>query len=108
MRFDIECEAGDLAANPESALSALVNLAKADGADPHEWLEKALRSVGVTSREIEVEKEPQYQVVVDAVGEIDKLYDRVMVMMREALVERIERAIKDADTSRYRELSKER
>jgi len=108
MRFDIECEAGDLAANPERALSALCDLARADGADPHEWLEKALKSAGVTQLAVQVSQDPPHQVVLDATLEVIELYDRVMVQMREALVARIGRAVRDADISRYVEMAQER
>jgi hypothetical protein len=104
MRIDFVGPAGSLAARPESALSALADIAVADGADREEWLVKALRSAGATEIEAEVDGEPRYQVVEDAVTEATALYRRVMLSMRREIEKKLAQAAKDADRERYRRL----
>lgn len=104
MRLTVQAPPGSLAESPEEALSALADIAEADGACRDEWLEKAITAGGATQRHVHVAKEPRYQVVKDAIDEAGALHARAMVSMKQAIRERLERAAREADTSRYTEL----
>lgn len=92
---------GAVADHPEQALSALADIAEADGATRDEWLEKAIKAGGATQRHVHVSREPRYQVVKDAVGEAADLHRRVMVSMRQAITERLNRAVREANVTEY-------
>ena len=105
LRIEVQGPPGALAREPERALTALVDVARADGADPYEWLEKALRFHGATSRDVPVHRDARYQVVDDAAARVVALYTRAMTQMREAIRERLEQAARSVDLAALRELA---
>ena len=107
MRLEILGIPGELAANPDQALDALAKAAEADGADREDWVEKALISVGATGRSVPVSREPAYRVAKDVTAQAHQLYLVAMTQAREAVRERLERAAREADTTRYAALLKE-
>jgi hypothetical protein len=64
-------------------------------------MEKALKAGGATQRHVHVTREPRYRVVRDAVHEAADLHRRVMVSMRQAITERLNRAVREADITEY-------
>ena len=104
MRIDLLGRPEAVAANPEEALSALADIAEADGADRDEWLEKAITSAGATSRAIEVVGDPRHQIVEDIAHEAVMLYLSAMFLARQKIKQRLEQAVRDADRERYRAL----
>lgn len=101
MRLRVQAPPGTLASQPDRALSALADIAEADGADRDEWLEKALRSAGATSRRVEVRRDPTLRIVADVTAHAVAAHQRVLASMKHAIRERLERAAREADTSRY-------
>ena len=101
MRIKVQAPLGAVADHPEAALEALADIAKADGADRDEWLEKAIKAGGASHRHVHVSREPLHRVVKDAVGEAAHLHKRVMVSMHQAIIERLDRAAREADIERY-------
>jgi hypothetical protein len=71
----IEADAGTVAALPGEALDALVALAEADGADPDEWLAKALAHAGATRGSLAVRGDPRYRIIEDATGQAGRVFD---------------------------------
>lgn len=88
---------GELARHPERALEGLTQLAAQDGADPAVWLEKALAAGGAKSRELPVDTAPRHAVVAPEIAQAVSDYRRVMRSMRMAILERLDRAVAEAD-----------
>lgn len=107
MRIEVLGEPGELAASPSKALEALAKVAEVDGADRDTWLEKAVVSAGATARSVPVSRRPAYQVVEDATEQAVGVYRTAMVLAREAIRERLDRAAREADLKRYRALLRE-
>ena len=107
MELRVKGPQGAVADHPEEALSALADIAEADGACRDEWLEKAIKVGGATQRHVHVTREPRYRVIKDAVGEAADLHSRVMVSMQQAIIERLNRAAREADIERYLALTPE-
>jgi hypothetical protein len=103
VRFDVDCVPGELAGHPEEVLQALIELAVQDGADPQEWLEKAMKAAGATTADVHVPEEPAYQVVVDARDELQQVYRRIRLPMLQAIKAVLEQAAREADLDHLRE-----
>lgn len=103
MRVEVIGTAGELAAHPEEALSALAKIAEADGASS-DWLEKAVAHAGATARTVSVRRDPAFQVVDDVVERSTKVYEAAMKLCREAVRERLEQAVREADLGAYQKL----
>lgn len=80
----IEADPGLVASSPEAAFDALVAMAEADGADPEEWLGKALAHAGATRASVVVRGDPRFQVIEDATHRADHVF---RVAMKGALRE---------------------
>lgn len=74
----IEADPGVLAECPEAALDALVLLAEADGADPEEWLAKALAHAGASRASLVVRGDPRYRVIEDATVRAAEVFETSM------------------------------
>lgn len=107
MKVEVHALIGEVADNPEQALSALADIAEADGACRDDWLAKASTSLVKVETDTGYHKKPVYQPVADAVKAAGDLHDRVMVSLRSAIRERLEQAAREADTSQYTELIEE-
>lgn len=100
--LDIEFNIGELAGRPAEALRALAHAAEVDGADLDDWLEKAIKSVGGTKLSVDVSQDPRFRVVGDATLEALRVHDLVMVIMKEAIRDRLIQAAKAADVEHHR------
>ncbi len=87
----IEAEAGVVAAAPEAALDALVALAEADGADPDEWLGKALAHAGASRASVVVRGDPRYRVIEDATERADHVFRTVFSAAAREIVALLQR-----------------
>lgn len=74
----IEADPGVVAASPGESLDALVALAEADGADPDEWLGKALAHAGASRASVVVRGDPRFQVIEDATHRADHVFHAAM------------------------------
>lgn len=100
--MDIEFNMGELAGRPAEALAALLVAAETDGANPDDWLEKAIKSIGGVKLSVEVSQEPRFKAVGDATAEALAVHDRVMVIMKEAIRERLKQAAKSVDVEHHK------
>ena len=93
---------GELAGRPAEALAALLLAAETDGANPDDWLEKAFKSIGGVKLSVDVSQEPRFKVVGDAALEALRVHDLVMVVLKEAIRDRLTQAAKAADVEHHR------
>lgn len=67
-----------VASSPGEALDALVALAAEDGADPDEWLGKALAHAGASRASVVVRGDPRYRVIEDATQRAEHVFKVAM------------------------------
>ena len=106
MRLGVEAAPGTLAQSPDEALSALADMAEADGAVREDWLEKAAKAAGATQVEARASREPRFKIYADTVDRSMGLYGRVIGSMLDEIDAVLEGAIPSA-TKRGFELARE-
>lgn len=96
MKIVIDGAVGELASRPVDAIEALRDAAAKDGADPEEWLAKALSGHGAVLRAVQVSGEPRYRPVGEFTDEILRVYAIALDSMKREIAEVLEREAPNA------------